>query len=43
MDRYHRIMKYHIHEYHRIDEDEKFRVITLDLQPLLDEIRRNFF
>ena len=28
------------HEYHRIDEDEIFRVITLDLQPLLDEIRK---
>ena len=24
------------HEYHRIDEDEIFRVITNDLQPLLD-------
>ena len=28
------------HEYHRIDEDEIFRVITMDLQPLLDEIRK---
>lgn len=24
------------HEYHRIDEDEIFRVITNDLQPLLE-------
>lgn len=28
------------HEYHRIDEDEIFRVITLDLQSLLDEVRK---
>ena len=28
------------HEYHRIDEDEIFRVITSDLQPLLEVIRK---
>ena len=28
------------HEYHRIDEDEIFRVITNDLQPLLETVRR---
>ena len=28
------------HEYHRIDEDEIFRVITKDLQPLLEVVRR---
>ena len=28
------------HEYHRIDEDEIFRVITSDLQSLLDEVRK---
>ena len=28
------------HEYHRIDEDEIFRVITSDLQPLLEQVRK---
>ena len=28
------------HEYHRIDEDEIYHVITHDLKPLLDEVRR---
>lgn len=28
------------HEYHRIDEDEIFRVITRDLQPLLETVRK---
>lgn len=28
------------HEYHRIDEDEIFRVITNDLQPLLETIKK---
>ena len=27
------------HEYHRIDEDEIFRVITSDLQPLLKQVQ----
>ena len=28
------------HEYHRIDEDEIFRVITTDLQPLLEQVQK---
>ena len=28
------------HEYHRIDEDEIFRVITNDLQPLLATVKK---
>ena len=28
------------HEYHRIDEDEIFRVITDDLQPLLETVKK---
>lgn len=28
------------HEYHRIDEDEIFRVITCDLQPLLEMVQK---
>ena len=28
------------HEYHRIDEDEIFRVITSDLQPLLEQVQK---
>ncbi len=28
------------HEYHRIDEDEIFRVITNDLQPLLETVKK---
>ena len=28
------------HEYHRIDEDEIFSVITSDLQPLLEVVRK---
>lgn len=28
------------HEYHRIDEDEIFRVITSDLQPLLKQVQK---
>ena len=28
------------HEYHRIDEEEIFRVITCDLQPLLEKIKK---
>lgn len=28
------------HEYHRIDEEEIYRVITCDLQPLLEMVRR---
>ena len=28
------------HEYPRIDEDEIFRVITSDLQPLLELVRK---
>ena len=28
------------HEYHRIDEDEIFRVITCDIQPLLEIVRK---
>ena len=27
-------------EYHRIDEDEIFRVITSDLQPLLKQVQK---
>ena len=28
------------HEYHRIDEDEIFRVIISDLQPLLEQVQK---
>ena len=28
------------HEYHRIDEDEIFRVIMSDLQPLLEQVQK---
>lgn len=28
------------HEYHRIDEDEIYRVINNDLQPLLEVVRK---
>ena len=28
------------HEYHRIDEDEIFRVMTYDLQPLLEMVQK---
>lgn len=28
------------HEYHRIDEEEIFRVITCDLQPLLEMVQK---
>ena len=28
------------HEYHRIDEEEIFRVITCDIQPLLDQVQK---
>ena len=28
------------HEYHRIDEDEIFRVMTCDLQPLLEMVQK---
>lgn len=28
------------HEYHRIDEDEIYRVITCDIQPLLEQVRK---
>jgi uncharacterized protein with HEPN domain len=28
------------HEYHRIDEEEIFRVMTYDLQPLLEMVQK---